>query len=301
MIADVPPKLFKPAIIRPGEPWQREAHKKLEALGIPFGVRLAVVSELFRLQGDRPSVIRPALCDLQKYAGIESASILPGIGGFIAASSAAAAMSSSYVTETTANFINASSNTFSNISMGTADPARYILVAVFGRSNGNGAQTISSVTVGGNGATILVQCTPVLESSSSYNVVGFAIIALPTGTTANVVVTCSGSMYGFGIGVWRLINPSSATPTATATDTGHNPLTGSINVSAGGSCFGAAMTVGGGPSFTWSGLTERFDDSQNMGAVTGASNDFASGQTPLSISATPTVASGTAAAFAAFR
>lgn len=306
MYLDLPPqpKLWtppKPAIIQSAEPWQNEVNQKLVELGVSRNVRRSVVSELTKLRGERQSVIRPTAEDLAKWAGIDKAMFPFPV--FCPASTPAPAITSSYITQANASFVISTSNTFSNVSVGTADSLRYVLVGVSARSNGNGSKTISSVTVAGNAATLLFQSTPQNDGSNYYDVVGFAIIALPTGTTANIAVTCSGTMYGFAVAVWKIINLQSTTPVATDTSGGTSPMTGSTNVSAGGAAFGVAIsTTGGADTFTWSGLTERYDVSQNVGAMSGASDDFASAQSPLSISATPTAGgTGATAAFVSLR
>lgn len=306
MIFDIPPqpKLWtppKPAIIRSAEPWQVEANRKLAEIGVSRNARRAILREFSRLRGESASVQEPAFEDLRKWAGIEKATF-PFPTFCPAAAASAPAITSSYVTNANDTFVNSTSKTFSSVSIGTADSLRYILVGVICLSNGNGSKTISSVTVAGNSATLLFQSTPANDGSNNYSVAGFALIALPTGTTANIVVTCSGSMYGFCITVWKLINLQSTTPVATATSTNANPLSGSINVSAGGSAFG--VTRGDAShSNTWSGITERFDISANMGTLSGASDDFASAQSPLSISSTITggASTGFAASFLSLR
>lgn len=305
MIFDLPPqpKLWtppKPAIISAAEPWQIEVNQKLVELGVSRNVRRSVVRELTKLHGERQSVIRPAAEDIAKWAGIDKATFPFPV--FCPVSTAAApAITSSYVTEAHDTFVNSTSKTFSSVSVGTADSLRYVLVGICATSSGNGSKTISSVTVAGNSATLLVQGTPVDEGSSNYTVVGFAVIALATGTTANIVVTCSGSMYSYSIAVWKLINLQSTTPVATASAGAASPLSGSIAVSAGGSAFGMAGAASG--IFTWSGITERFDVADNAGREhSGASDDFASAQAPLNISATPTAGgTGATAAFVSLR
>lgn len=63
----VPPK---PAIIQPGEPWERRALAELEKRGVPLRVRLAVVAELERLRGAKPAIVRAAAADLERYSKI---------------------------------------------------------------------------------------------------------------------------------------------------------------------------------------------------------------------------------------
>lgn len=75
----------RPAIILPGEPWQREVNRKLIAMGLGIAQRQAVVHALKALQHDRnrSSILKPTLDDLAKYSKTDVAdlaTLVPGVG-----------------------------------------------------------------------------------------------------------------------------------------------------------------------------------------------------------------------------
>lgn len=302
---DLPPKFFlpsKPALQRTGEPWEIEAHAKMIELGLPRGVRSSVVKELKKLREGlvEPALIKPTMDALARFSRRPEIA-MPGIFAGCAPL-AIPPLSSSYITSNQQTVPGSISNpTFSSVSVGTADPKRYILVGIAAISNANGPQTISACTVGGSGATILTQRTPADQGGSYNDVTGFALIAFPTGTTANIQVTFSGNMATWGIGVWRLIDLFSTSLVASA-NLSANPLSGNINVSAGGSAFGVAL-AGVITGWTWTGITERYDADQNSSGNfhSGASLDFANAQTPLAVTANCGTGNGPVGTFISLR
>lgn len=95
---------------------------------------------------------------------------------------------------------NLSSYTFSGLAIGAADSERLVLVGVFG-SSGAGTD-IDSVTIGGVAASLVVKR---VNSESDIQMAGLYIAAVPTGTTADVVVNFNGGKLRAGVGVWRLV------------------------------------------------------------------------------------------------
>lgn len=177
-----------------------------------------------------------------------------------------------------------STYTYAAQNLGTASSDRKIIVAVHGRKSGANT-TINSVTVGGISATIVVQDSNNLSNS---NTAGIAIASVPSGTTGNVVVVFGATMARSEIGLWSVVGLYNSTPTVTATSL-TNDGTCTINVLAGGFVIGAGTVI---TQFTtWSNLTERYDDSVSSTVSSGASNNFATAQTGLTITADrPTVA-----------
>lgn len=189
-----------------------------------------------------------------------------------------------------------SNYTFSTRAIGTAASNRYVVAAI-GIANSS-PPTISSVTIGGVSATLVTQVTGTYERTAFY------IAAVPTGTTATVVVNTSGSLR-CNIGLWALYDLSSATATDTDSSTSS---TGSVNldISAGGVAIGFSntFTSASARTFTWSNLTENFDVAYegNNQSVSGASAAFATAQSGLTISSTPSAGVTSAThIFASFR
>lgn len=171
-----------------------------------------------------------------------------------------------------------SSFTFSARNLGTASSDRKIIVATVGLGN---SATLSSVTVAGVSATV----------SFTVANVGIAIVSVPTGATGDVVVNWSAAENTVTIGVWAAYGLGSTTPTDTGSSVA-DPFTDTLNVSAGGIAVGLAhidATGGSAPTFTWTGLAEVFDGAGSSPASgqahSGASSNFATAQTGLTITA----------------
>lgn len=124
----------------------------------------------------------------------------------------------------TGSATNASTYTFTNHAIGTADSSRIVVVGFFG--NGTTTTTGATVTIGGNSATV--------PTGSAINIndleAGFAYLAVAAGTTATIVVTFSGTKSRAGISVWSVTNSSGThtdadEATATATSVALSALT----------------------------------------------------------------------------
>ena len=169
--------------------------------------------------------------------------------------------------------------TFANVSFGSAASDRFIIVQVAARGVGT-TRTLNSATIGGVSATISVQ----LSNTSGGNTTVSAIIiaAVPNGTTGDVVLTFDTTMLRAGMGAYETNSVNiSANDSDSSPD---NDPSGSINVSAGGIALGGGFNARFAPSAVHSGLTERYDDDLETFTHTGASDAFASTQSPLSVS-----------------
>lgn len=181
--------------------------------------------------------------------------------------------------------------TFTTRAIGTADPNRSIVVAVGSPANAAN-RTISTITLGGSGMNAVGSSFLSSGGGGAFAEVGLYILPFPSGTTATIVVTWSGAADRMAIGIFALYNITSQTPTAIFTS-GANPATGSINISAGGVALAAvfAFHASSALSYTWAGLTERYDQqfvATNL-AYSGASDQFVTAQTGLTVTATPSV------------
>lgn len=176
------------------------------------------------------------------------------------------------------------SYTFSSQSIGTADATRIVVVQANSVAI---AGNINSITVGGISATQAVNI-----NGEDNQRLGIWYASVPTGTTADVVVTWSTSMARCGIGVWAMYN-ADATPHDTDTDfhnfSSSSPTTLSLNVPANGAVISAAQgSASTLYTYTWSGLTEDFDTSvETSTSHTGAHDEFTTEQVGLSVTCTP--------------
>ena len=196
----------------------------------------------------------------------------------------------------------ATTYTFTSKSIGTAATGRRIIVAVGSPANGS-SHAAPTVTCGGNSMTLVTSSYVEGTGGGQFCPLALYVLQVDTGTTATIVVTWSGNMGNCSVGVWAAYDLTSSTATAVATSTA-NPGTGSINVSAGGILIGASVIyyTEGVPTFTWTNLTERYDTTvAATSAYTGASDAFASAQTSLAVTATPTNFTAASFSMAAFR
>lgn len=145
---------------------------------------------------------------------------------------------------------NTTVHTFTNLSIGAADSTRYVYIAV----HMIGAAP-TSVTIGGTAGT-LVAC----QAGSTARVC-FYYRAIPTGTTATVVVTHAANINNVGVASWRVINLNSPTPTA-SNFSASTPASYSVTPSAGGVIIAGSTAYISSSTVitnTWTGVTEQYD------------------------------------------
>lgn len=217
--------------------------------------------------------------------------MLPGLialGGMMAAVSAPPVVPPvvSYI-GVTHDPTNKSSYSLASVAIGTAAADRIVFVLVTWASGNATPVTISSATIGGVAATIHAQVTAVATDA-----IGSAILsaAVPTGTTATIAITLSGSGGSIDVGVLAVTGLSSQTPHASATaTTSAGACSNSVNVPAGGFVLACANFNDELSGVTWVGATERYDETNTDGVaerVTGASEASLAVQTGRTVSAT---------------
>lgn len=199
--------------------------------------------------------------------------------------------------EAVADATNATEYTFSAVDIGVAAGNRSVIVVINSRGLGT-TRTVSSATIGGIGATISVQGTNIAGGNSSISAV--IVASVPTGTTADVVVTFDAEMLRCGIGSFSTTGIDN-TATDSFVSTSDGDPTGTIDVVAGGFAVGGAYSQEASPSASWTGLTERYDASLDSVTHTGGSADFATTQTGLTVTVDFTSPANNAGAFAAFQ
>lgn len=141
-------------------------------------------------------------------------------------------------------FVSESSNltggtvqTFAAQAIGAPDPTRIVVVAV---GHGPNLSTIASVTIGGKAA---IQATGASHSVASGASVDIWYLALPTGSSADVVVT-----YGIGetrtiIGVYNIVGAGAAfLAGGGANTTSVSTLSAAVLIPTGGAAIAILMT-----------------------------------------------------------
>lgn len=174
--------------------------------------------------------------------------------------------------------------TFSAQSIGVAESNRFIVVGAAARATANG-RTISSVTIGGNSATQIVAVSA--DDGGNSRAAGLFGLVVPTGTTADIVVTFSGAMTRAGVGIWRIMGLRSATAKDTQTDTTSPTLSWTLDIPVGGVGIGVAF-MNNNAGTTWTGLTEDFDNVVESNTITGAALKDVDGDSALSVTAAHT-------------
>jgi hypothetical protein len=196
----------------------------------------------------KPAIIRPA-------NDVKRASFIPGMFPAAAAAAPKTPFGITYVA-TSKDASTATTFTFTNHSIGAADSSRIVVVGL--ADAGSGGNTISSVTIGGNSAAIAVQ------TSGTSTRVGIAYLAVPSGTTATIVATYSGSVSRCFVNVYSVVGAQNGTPFDTDGPAGGGTSSRSITIDApiGGGVI-AISTDGNADDTTWTNATEDNDDISN--------------------------------------
>lgn len=175
-------------------------------------------------------------------------------------------------------FVNSGSTTttFPAMSIGPASASRYVLVVVTGVRDRS--TNFTGVTIGGISATLLYQN----KSTSTQEVMAFFIALVPTGTTADVVVTDS-TPAGTTCSTYSITGLRSTTPISTGFQqtASSNALTVSgISVPAQACVIAAVATGGGGQPFSWTGVNLDYTNQYlSNWATSGASKNYSSSGT----------------------
>jgi hypothetical protein len=156
-----------------------------------------------------------------------------------------------------------STYTFTAVNLSSPAADRFIVVGVL--LVGSPGRTASTVTIGGVSATAIN--TGTASTNVSLRLFGAVV---PAGSTGDVVVTASGGCLCCSIGVWALYGLSSTTAIDTTNGTS-NPDSDTLTTVAGGFVVAVAVNGGSVETYTWSGLTENFDQTVEASTASCAS------------------------------
>lgn len=148
--------------------------------------------------------------------------------------------------------------TFTAVPIGVADANRVVGVGVWWRENSD-TDTITSMTVGGISASQASGARSTrADGGLCLSDIWYA--AVPTGTTANVVVNFSAAALRGGVSTYRIIT---STPTPSATSFGisltSGVSTGSITVPSGGAGFAMYGNRNQSSATTWTNAVLDYD------------------------------------------
>jgi hypothetical protein len=127
---------------------------------------------------------------------------------------------------------NQTTYTFNNIPLGAEDPTRRIYLVTIG-IQATGSRTINSVTFNGASTTTLA------SAGGTAQPFRHSVISAPTGSTANIVITFSGSTTAGGVALYRVINQRTELSSVFIDNTTNSAVTNSgasrtMNTEAGG-------------------------------------------------------------------
>jgi hypothetical protein len=178
--------------------------------------------------------------------------------------------------------------TFSSQPLGDAAGDRYIIVAVHAE-DGSTIVNLPQIDVGSFGTATNLVASPAAGRRTTL-----AIIAAPTGTTADIEVTNGQVVNNCGIGIWRVVGLNSTTPVDTDSVVETDPASTTVTTINGGfviSAISLYSTTPNGAGWSWTNVTEdykRFLEGYSYGS--GASLSPATG---ASVTPTATLASET--------
>ncbi len=153
---------------------------------------------------------------------------------------------------TVGNTADLTTYTFSNVNIGTAAYDRCVIVSAHSRKAG-AAATLSSVSIGGSAATILIQNS---NTVTNTNVIGLASRIVPAGSTTTIAVTWSEGMLRSQIGVWTATGLADCTnPYDSDSSIATDPSV-ALDIPENGIAIGAGQSD---EEATWTGLTENYD------------------------------------------
>lgn len=239
---------------------------------------MALVYDALPLIFPKPAIIRPATDDLLRYGKdpVVAALLAHRLRRVVGAPTVAFLQHAESIA-TTSTF------TFSAQNVGTAAGNRKIIAAI--SYDILATTSLTSITAAASSMTIVAE----YENTNVGNIrshIALAIIDLPTGTTADFVVTLGSNALGCHLSLYRVVDLLSSTPTDTATAGSVEDPSTTIDVPAGGFAVAIATDPETG-STTWVGLaTEDYDATDaNTWTYSGAHESFASAQTGMTVTA----------------
>lgn len=172
---------------------------------------------------------------------------------------------------TVSNGANASSYTFANMPIGPASADRIVVVSFSARKTAPGS-TVSSFTIGGVAATIAIE----RENNGDTVCIGYA--ALPTGTVADVVVVMAASMLRAHAAAWSVTGGPLEVASSGGDSGAKTVFDYTIFSPPGGFCIGAAACGQSSVSYSWTGATERYDETAGGEALVHSGADVSTAE-----------------------
>jgi len=171
---------------------------------------------------------------------------------FLSFVSSVSASSSLTYRGTAQDSVDRTTYSYTSKSIGTADSTRYVVVAM--TASAGSQYTISSCSIGGISGVVSA------IAQNTNNVSGFCTANVPTGTTATISVTYSGTMAGSDIVWWTDLGYSSATPISSVISSSVDAHGALLGLPDGGIFAVSKQDLGNTPpQATWTNVTEDLD------------------------------------------
>lgn len=188
--------------------------------------------------------------------------------------------------------------TFISEALGTPSADRIIILTVHGRINGAGSRTITAASSSINGVAV----TKLVElSSGASNGCHTAILlaAVPSGSSGNIVIAWSGSMFRCTVGVYVAtgLNTTAVDTDSTALDN----TTLNLSYNDQGIVLGCSYSAANAAGAAWTGVTEDYDATQSADSTySGAHSSAQSGSGTLACKVDWTTATNPSTVYASF-
>ena len=171
-------------------------------------------------------------------------------------------------------------HTYTSMAIGSAAGDRWVIAGVY--VNFNSGRSISSLTIGGESAT-LMYASPTLSASGAR--LEFWKANVPTGTSVSVVVNSAGTMYDGTCGVWTCYEEPQFYDGEIDTSISTASFSLTIDIPAGGAVIAMSNNNAGGTSISsFTGVVQEFLDTTRR--IVGGSEDLLAAETARAIAVT---------------
>jgi hypothetical protein len=172
--------------------------------------------------------------------------------------------------------------TFSGHALGTAG-AKKIVVSTSTQGGGTGNEDVSGITVDGQACTLIRH----QQYATGDGTVEMWYTDAVTAATGDVVVTWDTARDRNGVGVHALFGAAAGAAHASFGNHSTTAATGTIDCPAGGVIIGGCHAEDAGATFTWAGISERYDQVQEGSHYQGGGADeFVDEQSSLTVTST---------------
>jgi len=202
----------------------------------------------------------------------------------MAAASTIAAPATAVFTESSTNAVSGNTSyTFTSQDFGTAAANRKMIVAVNLATNTGASGAITGMTIGGVTASLIKFQANTVQGGYSSEMWQADV---PTGTSGTVAFTLGAAGYRLGIGIYACYGAADDADD-TSGDGTNDPMTTTIDCPANGFVIAAAQFNTASGVTAWTGVDEDYYDAITEQNSAGASKDYSTEQSDLTITCDP--------------